>query len=156
MRIKHCIILPLFSIVLMLGMACCSSDGCLDNGSSIPKADFYTNGTQVTVDSTTVRGIGAPGDSCIIKNESVKSIYLPLRATSTSCQFEIDFSESTIKDTISFVYTSTPVFVSSDCGAMYNFEIKSCTSTHNVIDSVQVMRTTVTNVDQTTLKIHLR
>ena len=73
-------ILLALSIGVIMWMASCSNNGCEENSSSLPLAGFYSSQTKtsIAIDSLTVYGIGSPGDSAIIRNQSsTKQVYLP-------------------------------------------------------------------------------
>ncbi len=138
----------------------CSSDGCTDNGSSLPLAAFCASGSgsSVSVDNVTVRGIGAPGDSAIASGETLSQVYLPLRLSSDTTSFVLTFgtdSTSTVSDTLTMCYRAVPTFVSKDCGAMYNFEIASHSCTHHAIDSVAMLYNVITNANHVSIKIYV-
>ncbi len=142
-----------------IGAASCSSDGCSDNGNSLPLAAFYASGTgsSVTPASVTVRGMGAPGDSAIATNEALSQVYLPLRMSCDSTRFAITFGTdgeaTSTTDTLTLRYKAVPTFVSQDCGAMYNFEIRSYKCTSHAIDSVVVLHNVITNANRVSIKI---
>ena len=142
---------------MMIGAMCCSNENCMGNSSGIPLAAFY-NGTQTaTITNLTVYGIGAPNDSAIIRKTSTSKVYLPLRITSTSCQYVLDYNtEDVLNDTLTFNYDIIPYFESRECGAMYNFDIKSWEFTCHSIDSVAIPDTRITNKDVVSIKIYMR
>lgn len=137
----------------------CSSDGCTENGSSLPLAAFYASGSgsSVTPASVTVRGIGAPGDSAIATNEALSQVYLPLRISCDTTSFAITFGTdgdaTSTTDTLTLRYRAVPTFVSQDCGAMYNFEIGSYKCTSHAIDSVVLTHNVITNANRVSIKI---
>lgn len=147
-------------IALVLTLAACSNDSCYDNGSSLPLAAFYLNGTQQSVPGLSIMGIGVPGDSLLADGESLKEAYLPLRATTTTTSyamwrtFSTSIGEVTVRDTISLSYMAVPYFHSNECGAMYNFDITSFDYTCNGIDSVVVLTPHVTNSRVPALRIY--
>lgn len=149
------------SALLALVLTACGDDSCYDNGSSLPLARFYTSGTSttVTVLNLTMRGIDAPGDSILIDNSSVSECYLPLRATVGTTQYELSYGddegETLLADTITFSYRPVPYFASHECGAMYNFEMSSLTSTHHVIDSVVLVNKVIDNSTSVAVRIYI-
>jgi len=157
-RLVHISLLLLAA--LCLGMAACNDGSCYENGSSLPLATFYINGSQQTIPGITIMGIGAPGDSMIALNESLKEAYLPLRANvgTTSYlvgrQVMIDTIDVLLDDTLTLTYQAVPYFHSSECGAMYNFEIKDMQCTFHYIDSVDLITTTITNSHTPALRIY--
>lgn len=138
-------------------MVSCNNDNCVGNSNGIPLAGFYQNGKAVTPTNLTIFGIGAPGDSTILKEGSTSTAYLPLRITVTSCQYVLDYNTDEVEnDTITFNYDVIPYFESHECGAMYNFTIKSWEYTQNLIDSIAIPDPRITNSDVVTIKIFMQ
>lgn len=144
-------------------LAACSSDGCTDNGSSLPLAAFYTSGStgSLSVPNLTVRGIGAPGDSLLLSAETVSQVYLPLRPSCDSTSFVLNYggqstTEARTTDTLTLRYRAVPAFVSQECGAMYVFEIGSWSATAHGIDSVAIDDPVITNANRIAIKIYMR
>ncbi|MBQ0069340.1 MAG: hypothetical protein KBT09_06250, partial [Bacteroidales bacterium] len=82
---------------------------------------------------------------------------LPLRATMNTTQWVVEVAVtngSTVSDTITLDYKSTPYFASAECGAMFSFELNNVTTTHNVIDSVVIRQKNVTNIKTENLRIY--
>lgn len=162
----------LLPVVLATGLwlGACSTDECLDNKNSLPKAGFYASDslastaspTAVALDSVSVYGIGAPGDSILHDSVSgLSSTYLPFQIDADRTRFVIKYlqkqlSRHGIADTITFNYTMTPYFVSAACGVVYNYDIESVTTTHWCIDSVVCPLGVITNEDIENIKIYFR
>lgn len=149
----------LLGAMLALGAAACS-EGCLDNKNSLPKAGFYSSvtGEAVSVSGLSVGGVGAPHDSLLLRDGTVSEIYLPFRAASTdvSYRFAVALAPGdTISDEVTFEYETTPYFVSEECGAMYRYRITGVWFDGNLIDSVAVTDSLITNVDAERIKIYL-
>ena len=148
--------------LLATAAASCSSDGCTDNGSSIPLAGFYSASSKssVTLSNVTVRGIEAPGDSILAKNESLSQIHLPLRVSTVRASYEFTFNgggtdvPATI-DTLVIHYSPKSTFVSKDCGAMYNFKIEDWFHTCHAIDSISIADV-ITNSNAVAIKIYMK
>lgn len=155
---KH--ILPLLCLLaLAMGALSCSDNSCFDNGNCLPLARFYMSGSEknVTISDVTLKGVGAPNDSAISKNKSMNEAFLPLRATMNSTQWVIEVAitnGSTVSDTITLDYKSTPYFASAECGAMFSFELSNVVTTHHIIDSVAITQKNVTNVKAENLRIY--
>lgn len=140
----------------------CNTSGCTDNQSSIPLAGFYsaTDGAAVTLDSLAIYGIGAPGDSLLLApTEAAHLVYLPLRVDQADTRYVFRYhlgeaSDPALNDTLTFVYTSAPYFVSEECGASYRFQIQAFEYTRHLIDSISLLDTEVTNIDRERLKIY--
>jgi hypothetical protein len=137
--------------------ASCNNDNCSGNSNGIPLAAFFNGSNKATIQKLTVYGIGAPGDSAIIRETSASQVYLPLRITSTTCQYVFDYNSVEVaSDTITLNYDIIPYFESRECGAMYNFNITSWNYTHNAIDSVTIPDTRITNSDVVSINIYVR
>lgn len=157
---KSACISLLAALALMAG---CNTSGCLDNGSSIPLAGFFTpDGKQVQLDSLAIHGVGAPNDSLLITpGTQVSEVYLPLRSTASSTSYVIHYTyreldDDRYNDTISLEYTSIPYFVSEECGAMYYYHIDQLNHTTHLIESIEITDSLITNVDQQRIKIYMR
>lgn len=160
--------LGVLSVVALLAasMAGCNTSGCLDNQSSIPLAGFYSSesGEAVALDSLDIGGTGAPDDSLLVKaGTAVSSVYLPLRFSDTSTEFfiryrypELGIDSPEYDDVISLTYSSEPYFVSEECGAMYRYRITGMSYTTNLIDSVVVTDSLITNTDIERLRIYFK
>lgn len=142
----------------------CSTDGCTDLRSSIPKAGFYSaaSAAKISLDSLQITGIGAPGDSVLLAAGTSQSVvYLPMRSAQTSTAWclsykwkDTDFPQ--LNDTITFQYTAQPYFASAECGAMYRYHVRSFTYTTHMIDSVKMTDSLITNNDAEQIQIFFR
>lgn len=139
-------------------LSACNSSGCTDNQSALPLAGFYIldeNGreTAVSVDSLTVGGIGAVGDSLLLdKSSGVSQVYLPFNTDAASSAFFFDYNTGTA-DTVTFVYDAQPYFASEECGAAYRYHITKVGYTRHAIDSIGLTGNEVTNVNLETIHI---
>lgn len=140
----------------------CNTSGCTDNQSALPLAGFYSSSTKsaITLRDLTITGEGAPGDSALYgANESLSEVYLPFRSTQTSTAYLFSYqldSVTTVTDRIAFTYSSEPYFASEECGAMYYYRINSLSYTTNIIDSVTIVDSLVTNTNLQRLHIYFR
>lgn len=143
----------------------CSTSECYDNQNSLPLAGFYSSGETpkaISLDSISIVGIGAPGDS--ILQDSVRSlseVYLPFRIDQNSTTYQILYlsgilGESGIYDLIKFNYDIFPMFVSTACGTVYYYKMNSIDYTTNIIDSVTCPTGEITNANKENLKIYFR
>lgn len=146
-------------------LAGCSTNECFDNQNSLPLAGFYSSGENpksVALDSISIYGVGAPGDS--ILQDSVRSLsqsYLPFRIDQNSTTYVIQYLAGLagiyrMADTITFNYDIVPMFVSSACGAVYYYKMNYIETTHNFIDSVTCPMGEITNANIENLKIYFR
>lgn len=143
----------------------CSTSECYDNQNSLPLAGFYSSGENpqpITIDSLSILGIGAPGDS--ILQDSVRElsqVYLPFRIDQNSTTYEIKYLAGIlgvyrISDFITFNYEIIPKFVSTACGTVYYYKMTSIDYTTNIIDSVACPEGEITNANIENLKIFFR
>lgn len=143
--------------------AACSSSGCLENHSAIPRAELCDaeTGKAQAFNGLEISGVGAPNDSLLVtRTQSVTNFYLPMRSSHTSTEWCIHYvregiSTPEFNDTILFEYTSQPYFASEDCGAMYTYRINRMRYTTHVLDSVAITDSLITNVDIVRIRIFI-
>ena len=143
-------------VPVLLGAAACTDGACYDNGSALPLVRFYASGTttQVSVDGLTICGIDAPGDSLLVDSTATSEVYLPLRATTNTCQWVFIYPGIAGEaDTLTLNSRPIAYFAGAECGAMYNFELTSVSVTDNVIDSVQVVKPLIDNGTDVALRL---
>lgn len=155
-----------FAILMTLGAAAaaCNSSGCLDNGSALPLAGFYSSATAepISVDSVEIAGVGAPGDSVLEKaRPALSKVYLPMNPSATATRWALIYRQKQLQalgitDTIAFDYEAIPYFASEECGAMYIYRITGVRHTANLIDSITLTDSLVTNVETERIKIFFR
>lgn len=155
-----------FYILCFVGLALCgcNSTGCLDNGSALPLAGFYSYSTlkAIAVDSLEIRGLGAPGDSILVKtSSSLNQVYLPFRPEAGEVKWvvayrqkQLDFPQ--LQDTITFKYSTIEYFASEQCGAMYAYRLSGVGHTSHLIDSIGVTDSLITNVEMERIHIYFR
>ncbi|MCH5229860.1 MAG: hypothetical protein J1F12_07715 [Muribaculaceae bacterium] len=165
-RFLHKIIGPVLFLGILLGLASgCSTSECFDNQNSLPLAGFYSSEPEprpISLDSISILGIGAPGDS--ILQDSVRTlseVYLPFRIDQPSTTYEIRYLGGEagifrVSDFITFNYEIIPMFVSSACGTVYYYKMESINYTDNFIDSVVCPEGKITNANIENLKIYFR
>lgn len=140
----------------------CDTSGCTELRSATPRADFYSSATgeAIMLDSVSVVGVGVRGDSAIVSSGTrVSQTYLPMppKADTVSWHFGYHWAalaDYGITDTVTIEYTRQPWFAGQECGAMYRYLIKRIAYTENLIDSVIVADSLVTNIDRATLNIY--
>lgn len=157
---------PVLMVSITLGvMGGCSTSECFDNQNSLPLAGFYSSQeipAAISLDSISILGVGAPGDSVLIDSvRTISQVYLPFRIDQPSTTYEIrylggDAGVLHMKDVITFDYEIIPMFVSSACGAVYYFKMNSILYTQNFIDSVTCPKGVITNENIENLKIYFR
>ena len=143
----------------------CSTSECYDNQNSLPLAGFYSSQevpASIALDSITIFGVGAPGDSILIDSvRGLSEVYLPFRIDQESTTYAIYYltgllGQYAVNDIITFNYDILPMFVSSACGTVYYYKMKSIDYTTNIIDSVVCPTGEITNANIENLKIYFR
>jgi len=142
----------------------CNTTGCTENQNSVPLAGFYSysSGYAVAIDSLAISGEGAPNDSLLVgPSERASQVYLPLRATETSTTFVIKYMQKSlaqygVEDRITFYYEAHPWFASEECGAMYHYRITRVSHTTQLLDSVGVADSLITNIERETIGLYFR
>ena len=151
--------------ILIALVSACSDNECLENRNSLPLAGFYastSNPAPVYLDSISIYGIGAPGDSILLDSASnITEAYLPFRIEESSTTYVIkylqkDLSRLNIHDTITFTYDIIPFFVSSGCGAVYKYKVTDIRHSSFLIDSVSCPYGTIDNENIQNLRIFFR
>jgi hypothetical protein len=154
-----------FVILSAAAFVACTTSECYENKSSLPLAGFYSSAASpkaISVDSITIFGIGAPGDSILLDSgRNVSSVYLPFRMNADKSEYVIKYLQKGINndrlnDTITFEYDVVPWFVSDACGAIYRFEMKTINTTHHLIDSVTCPTMLIDNTNAENLRIYFR
>lgn len=156
-------------IVLMLTLSGviggCSTSECFDNQNSLPLAGFYSsqeNPVAISIDSISILGVGAPGDSVLQDSvRTLSEVYLPFRIDQPSTTYQIRYLWGLpgfyrIYDEITFNYDIVPMFVSTACGTVYYYKMNSIDYTTNFIDSVVCPSGEITNIASENLKIYFR
>lgn len=140
----------------------CSTSGCSDNQTCVPRAGFYSysTGSKITVDSISIGGVGAPNDSLLVTLRAGET-QLPLRANYPTVSFffrylQKDLQDYGVVDTLTIDYTTIPYFADEDCGAMFRYTINDIRHTSNLIDSVAMLDSVITNVDLEQIQIYFR
>lgn len=137
----------------------------MQNKNALPLAGFYNTyepATKVTIDSVQVYGLGAPGDSVLASGRApLSSLYLPFRIDSDTTAYVFRYLHKEldalgITDTVTFIYTREPRFVSSACGVSYLFKISKILTTGPLIDSVSCPAGEISNMDTENLRVYFR
>lgn len=116
----------------------------------------------ITPDSIEIGGVGAPGDSLLLKvSQREGKLYLPFRSADKETSYYIRYRAKALDypelyDTITFRYESIPFFASEDCGAMFQYRIRGVDYTRHLVDSVGLADSLITNVDLETIGIYFR
>lgn len=148
-------------IIPMLLIAAACTDTCPENKNAVPLAGFYASdiniSDKITVDSIEVIGAGMPGDSALSPaSESKSRLYMPFRIDSdTTTYVFIDRHKSSgLRDTVRFIYSRTPRFVSVDCGVSYIFDIRDISWQGELIDSAVCPTGFIDNTNVENIRIY--
>ena len=152
-----------FIFIATLLMLACGSAGCYENRTSIPKAGFYAYNmpeNELSVDSILVYGVGQKNNEYIVSNgKDITLLSLPFRNDSDTTQYVIKYemqalAKQNICDTLTFIYTRYPHFISADCGVAFYYDMKEVQYTQYMLDSAAIVVDEVTNVDQETMRLY--
>lgn len=159
-KISVIISLVFASLALLIS---CNSSECFNNQSTLPLAGFYSMQTQkaVTVDSLTVYGIGAPGDSILLDNGKATTLYMPMPLSGNSVRYVFHYNQKKLdyielNDTLTIGYNCYPQFVSNECGTIYKYDVTDFSYTDHLIDSVAIPTMEFNNIDMEVIKIFYR
>ena len=156
---------PIALVAIVAFIVACSTDECFDNKNSLPLAGFYSADSvpkAIAIDSISIYGVGAPGDSVL--QDSVRNLsqtYLPFRIDQETTTYVIQYlaglaGDLGVRDTIVFDYEIVPYFVSSACGAIYEYRMREIRNTHFLIDSVSCPTGIIDNKNIENLKIYFK
>ena len=149
----------------LAALSACTSDECYENKNSLPLAGFYSSEEPlqaVNVDSLEIKGFDVPGDSVLHEGKgAISQSYLPFRIDQPSTTYIFRYAKAQfvrigLADTITFRYEIIPYFVSSACGAVYNYRVTDIETTHYAIDSVTCPPGTITNEAIENLRVYFR
>ncbi len=146
-----------YSLVLLLMLfimsVSCSSNTCFDETEAKSKATFYSMETKIsaTPDSVSLYGVGLDSVKIYKKAVSPTTIEFPLYYDSASCKFVIRING--VYDTMEYRYSGELHLLSKECGYSYFFNIDTVTYTKNIIDSVSILKKTVTTSDEENIRI---
>ncbi len=137
----------------------CTSDECVFD------TETFLN-TEVNVIDTNLIKIGFLDSMSVYSPAWTDSIHYLEEGVSKSVSFSLspddDFTEiiitskhATEKDTIIFYHKKDMVFLSPECGFLFNFTIDSFVNTGNLIDSVDLVNNELTTDEEGYFKIYL-
>lgn len=138
----------------------CSTDGCTQLRSAIPKAQLtLLDGRPLTLDSLQITGTGAPGNEpLVVAGTKVNEFYLPMDPTADTVQwiFDYKYPQTDLQpDTLDITYSRRPWFAGNECGAMYRYRILALTHTRHLINHITVTApdSVITNNDAVGIRI---
>ncbi|MBR6287049.1 MAG: hypothetical protein IKR18_08715 [Bacteroidaceae bacterium] len=147
---KHIALLAVSSLV-----AACSSINCQLNNTVYTTYGLYYRNNPITVtDTLTVTTLGS--DSVLLnKKTDMSSIELPMSYTGETDVIVLSFMEQS-NDTIWISHTNYPYYETPECGTAIFHEITNIHHTHNLIDSIEIVKPTVNYDGKENVRIHFK
>jgi len=132
----------------------CTPGSCFEETNAYVKANFYLSSSMKAdpPDSISVYGAGRDTSFIYYKSRNVNPALLPLDALKEECSLVIRING--INDTISFVYSTTSHMISKECGYTFYHTIEAPSFTTNIIDTVTVVKNTITTLSEENIAIY--
>lgn len=149
----------LMLLVLGAGLlpSCQQDELCEDATQNPVGVRFYTRAentsTAVSIDSLTVYGVGRPTDSIYANQAQVGALELLLDPSKDSTGFVLVFPQAS--DTIWLNYQRHSTMISVECGFMEEYTLLSASFTDNLIDTLAINTTQVTNIADEHIQIFI-
>lgn len=84
----------------------------------------------------------------------VSAFTLALNPIADSVQYRVSVIESSVPDTVTFVYTSEKITLSAVCGDIYVHQLTRVTTTLNTLDSVKISNGTINTTSGENVRIY--
>ncbi len=146
----------LFFISSFILSVSCEDDNCRTSTDTRIKTIFYIDDeTSVEDDvlSSLVVYSTLWNDSIYYSKEGISN-SLKFQLSPTEDISEIVFSALGINDTLTFYYNRELFLISPECGFITNYNIDSINFTKNQIDSIKIIQTSVSNIDEEHIQIY--
>lgn len=157
---RNLVTITLSLLVSLLAVSGCTGSECDGNRNSLPLAGFMSSGENpqpVSIDTLYIAGIGAPADSVLsVTNDSQAYIPFNIESHTTSYVFRYNKIPTQLYDTVTFTYDIDPMFVSSECGVIYKYNVKDITYTTNCLDSVTCPKKIIDNTPGQNIFIYFK
>lgn len=148
MRTKSFNIFLLITITILIS-SCNADTTCRKSRDVLAGIHFYSNTKnqetgivkteKLSVEKLSVNGLGI--DSLLVKNATANSIKLPFNPFSNESAFILKFDQ--IIDTVTVKHQNSNYLLSFECGYIRVHTIDTVISTHNFIDSIAIIHSTV-------------
>jgi hypothetical protein len=147
-------IVHLLRLLIALSLVSCTAGTCFDETESRSKAGFYTMEKKVAAapDSLWLFGVGKDTNFIYKNSHNIKKAEFPLNVQDTVSRFVVRIND--VYDTMVYKYSSNIHLISKDCGYTYYFTLDSISYTKNNIDSVSVVKKTVTTLNEENIRIY--
>ena len=141
-------------IICLLTASCREECGYVPGVEAVVAFHSVINGTDshIPVDSLSVRGLGREDSLLYAGVNNIRTMFLPLNGEAAESGFIIEFDRGT--DSVWFSHDAIPLFLSPECGFIFNFDLLDTRHTMNVIDSVVIVAREITTFDETNIRIY--
>jgi hypothetical protein len=95
----------------------------------------------------------ALGKDTIVSNQPRSSIFVSLSPLSDTSSYYLKLDSTKVADTLTFIYTRKPSFVSAGCGFATFFTLNTVISTYHTIDSIHINNKEVNSSNDTHLSL---
>ncbi|MFB6455445.1 DUF6452 family protein [Chitinophaga sp. Hz27] len=85
----------------------------------------------------------------LLKNSATNNAYFNLSPAADTSKFYLRADSLLQADTVTFIYTRQPKFISAGCGFGTIYNLDTVFATRHLIDSVQILQKSVTNSNDT-------
>ncbi|SFD24328.1 hypothetical protein SAMN05518672_1011225 [Chitinophaga sp. CF118] len=123
-------------------------------------ADLGINFKKDTLDGFLVKDTAWPkvtlmalNKDTILSNALRSSVFVSLSPLSDTSSFYLKLDSTKVADTLTFLYTRKPNFVSAGCGFATFFTLDTVISTHHTIDSIHINNKEVNSSNDTHLSL---
>lgn len=148
----------LISIVLLLFLTvagCTNENICNERTQTFLQMQFYSlhkeGGRINSTDSIIPQILFAIQDSIYILKDS-KKLYLPLSQNSDSSDIILKVNDN-LEGIINIKYKRNRVFINYECGFRTDYEIDTIIFDQHMFDSINIIRTVVTDIDEEHIKL---
>lgn len=128
---------------------------CNQNKDVVMKASFYriSGGTPAPTPVTELTLSSLQGITIFNRQPNTPAFVVTLNPIADSTTYILKLGDGFPNDTLTIRYTNSSIVLSPECGTIFNHSITSTSTTNQVIDSVQIVDRSVTNVLRENLRI---
>jgi len=146
----------LFFILFFIFSVSCEEDKCRISTDTQVKVHLFIEDTTLVEDDVL-------NSFAVYSPLWTDSIYYSKAGISNSLKFQLSptgdtskfvFSALGINDTLTFYYNRELFLISPECGFITNYNIDSLNFTKNQIDSIKIIQTSVSNIDEEHIQIY--
>lgn len=142
--------------LFLVGMAACENETkvCDQTLRADAHVEFRRDSAGFVWDSTfrAVTTLALDKDT-LLKNVRTNNVYFTLDPMHDSSRFMLRIDSLVGKDTLTFRYKRTPMFISPGCGFGTTFQLDTVIATRHLIDSVIITRKSVVNSNDTHVQL---